>query len=599
MMLWMKGILRPRGGDFVAAGDAVGDDLAGSVPTVQEAPSPGHALAAWGRRIGHLVRHGLNAESAHAAHQGEVAARIQAMTGETSRGQAAMNQGSEQALALRDRAVATLSEAGQGVGTGLAELEAALADKVGRIGQVVRVLEKIGRDLDLLALNAAIQAASAGEQGRAFAVVADSIRALAGDTVANAKSASRLLDFSDFQTRLEGFRNASSASVEAANRETGEAFARIGETFDGLRGALAALEEHGRVIAAMHALNQSTFERQSLKLEWAERLARELGRLERLPRDGILPALAPLLEREGLQADRGFDRLAAIRARGSLRVAIEPAFKGLSFRMKAGEPLRGLDVDYARAFARSIGVKVEFVEHPWDQCTELLQAGRRPGEAEADLVWSALPPNAAYKGVAFSESYTYLNYVLARRQGDERISGLASLEGKVLGCINDPAAFAALEAAGLRWSKHARGGPGTVRLANLIGYSDQGVIHDALADGTVDAFAVDHPIFAWACYGKDSPWRGRIEILPQALSPQPWFYAVGVADDPSSLGLLQAINRFITTFARSPEREGIERSWQFEVIKGSGSFRSEPGRLRGEEALAADAARTGEARASA
>jgi ABC-type amino acid transport substrate-binding protein len=349
----------------------------------------------------------------------------------------------------------------------------------------------------------------------------------------------------------------------------------------------------------MHALNQSTFDRQRLKLEWAERLARDLGRLDRLPRDGILPALAPLLEREGVQAERGFDRLAAIRARGTLRVAIEPAFKGLSFRMKAGEPLRGLDVDYARAFAKSIGVKVEFIEHPWDQCTELLQAGRRPGEAEADLVWSALPPNAAYKGVAFSESYTYLNYVLARRQGDERISGLASLEGKVLGCINDPAAFAALEAAGLRWSKHSRGGPGTVRLANLIGYSDQGVIHDALADGTVDAFAVDHPIFAWACYGKDSPWRGRIEILPQPLSAQPWFYAVGVADDPSSLALLQAVNRFIATFTPSRERESIERNWQFEVIKGSGSYRSEPGGLRGEEALAADCARTGEGLARA
>lgn len=599
MMLWMKGILGPRGGDFVAADHAVGDSQAGLAPAVPDSPSPGHALAAWGRRIGHLVRHGLNAESAHAAHQGEVAARIQAMTGETARGQAAMNQGSEQALVLRDRAVATLSETGQGVSVGLAELEATLADKVGRIGQVVRVLEKIGRDLDLLALNAAIQAASAGEQGRAFAVVADSIRALAGDTVANAKSASRLLDFSDFQTRLEGFRNTSSASVAAANRETGEAFARIGETFDGLRSSLAALEEHGRVIAAMHALNQSTFDRQRLKLEWAERLARDLGRLDRLPRDGILPALGPLLEREGVQADSGFDRLAAIRARGTLRVAIEPAFKGLSFRMKAGEPLRGLDVDYARAFAKSIGVKVEFIEHPWDQCTELLQAGRRPGEAEADLVWSALPPNAAYKGVAFSESYTYLNYVLARRQGDERISGLASLEGKVLGCINDPAAFAALEAAGLRWSKHSRGGPGTVRLANLIGYSDQGVIHDALADGTVDAFAVDHPIFAWACYGKDSPWRGRIEILPQPLSAQPWFYAVGVADDPSSLALLQAVNRFIATFTPSRERENIERSWQFEVIKGSGSYRSEPGGLRGEEALAADGARAGEGFASA
>ena len=56
------------------------------------------------------------------------------------------------------------------------------------------------------------------------------------------------------------------------------------------------------------------------------------------------------------------------------------------------------------------------------------------------MVRSALPPNAAYRGTAFSESYTYLNYCLARRAGDQQIRGVADLSGKVLGCINDPGA---------------------------------------------------------------------------------------------------------------------------------------------------------------
>src|SRR5690606_20860269 len=116
-----------------------------------------------------------------------------------------------------------------------------------------------------------------------------------------------------------------------------------------------------------------------------------------------------------------------------------------SFRKPgAGSAARlvGLDVEYAEAFAKWLGVAAEFVPHPWDLCTELLHAGRNPGEPEADVVWSALPPNVRWLGVAYSEPYTYLRYVLARRSGDQRINGIADLEGKVLGCINDPAAFA-------------------------------------------------------------------------------------------------------------------------------------------------------------
>ena len=213
------------------------------------------------------------AEAARVAHQAE---------GQTQQGGSALGR----MTTTMQEIAAMIAQANQAMGLLSAQSE--------QVGRVTEVIATIAEQTNLLALNAAIEAARAGEQGRGFAVVADEVRLLASRTSQSTEEISQTIASFQLQNRqtvstvgsgtqlVEEGRNA-----VASVTQTLDTMLQLVQDLSGQLGAIAtATEQQSRVaqevagtVEEIAGLSRQSSQRSQQGEEIVARLAQDTGRL--------------------------------------------------------------------------------------------------------------------------------------------------------------------------------------------------------------------------------------------------------------------------------------------------------------------------------
>lgn len=219
----------------------------------------------------------------------------------------------------------------------------------------------------------------------------------------------------------------------------------------------------------------------------------------------------------------------------TLVIGIDDKFAPMGFR-DANNKIVGFDIDYARAAAKKMGVKVQFQPIDWSTKESELSSGR------IDLIWNGYTiTDDRKKKVLFTKPYLKNSQVVVTLK-NSKINKLGDLAGKTVGLQSLSSAADALDA-----------NPIKSKIKKVTEYSDNVLALNDLKSGRLDAVVIDDVVIKYYM----SKGNNSYKLLNESLAPEE--YGVGVRKGNEAL--LKKLQKALDDMNQDGTAAKISQKW--------------------------------------